>query len=87
MQAYPRVTLLIKGIIQDEKNKAQVFDEVLLKKFMVKKMENAYREVRQAIAIVAYLGGLRLAECLEPVLENIIRGSEGYTITHSRVKQ
>jgi len=87
LQAHPRITLLIKGFIQDEKNKAQFFDEVLLKQFMVEKMVTAYWEVRQAITIVAYFGGLHLKECLELQLERISRGPEGFSITHSRMKQ
>ena len=51
------------------------------------KLDTAYWEVRQAIAITAYFGGLRVAECMNLALEKIIRGPEGFTITHTRAKQ
>jgi hypothetical protein len=42
---------------------------------------------RQAVSIVVFCGGLRLQECQALVLEKMIRMSDGYKITHSRVKQ
>jgi integrase len=87
LQEFPRLTMMIKGFVQDEKNKAMTFDEALIRKFMVSKMENAYWEVRQAITIMAFFGGLRMAECMTLKLERIKRGPEGYTVSHSRVKQ
>ena len=51
------------------------------------KLDTAYWEMRQAIAITAYFGGLRVAECMDLALEKIIRGPEGFTITHTRAKQ
>ena len=44
-------------------------------------------DVRQAICIVAFFGGLRLQECMDLVLEKIQRGKEGFFITHTRAKQ
>jgi integrase len=87
LQSLPRVTMLIKGFEEDIKKKAAIFDEALLKKFMAETMENTYWEVRQAIAITAYFGGLRLLECMDLKLEQITRGPDGYTITHTRAKQ
>ena len=42
---------------------------MVLKKFLTQKMETAYWEVRQAIAFMAYFGGLRLTECIDLKLE------------------
>ncbi len=39
------------------------------------------------MTILAYFGGLRLHECMELKLAQIIRHADGYTITHSRAKQ
>jgi hypothetical protein len=50
-------------------------------------MDTTYCEVRQAIAITSYFGGLRPTECLDLKLEQIIRSEEGYTITHTLAKQ
>ena len=50
------------------------------------KMDSAYWMVRRAIAITAYFGGLRMVECMDLALEKIIRGPEGFTITHTRAK-
>ena len=87
LQDLPRVTMLIKGFEEDTKKKAAIFDEVLLKKFMCQEMPSAYWEVRQAVAILAYFGGLRNQECMDLKLEQIIRNADGYTITHKRAKQ
>jgi len=51
------------------------------------KLDTAYWEVRQAIAITAYFGGLRMVECMNLELEKMIRGSDGFNITHTRAKQ
>jgi hypothetical protein len=69
------------------KPKAAIFDDVLMKDFMLGRMENAYWLVRQAVCIVAFFGRLRMQECMDLVLENIHKTQEGYFITHSRVKQ
>jgi len=87
LQALPRVTLYIKGLAVDTKKKAPIIPEEPLKKFMAAEMPNAFWEVRQAIVIMAFFGGLRLTECMNLQLEKIIRSSVGYTITHSRAKQ
>ena len=87
LQDLPRVTMLIKGYEEDTKKKAAIFDEVLLKKFMCQEMPSAYWEVRQAVAILAYFGGLRNQECMDLKLEQIIRNADGYTITHKPAKQ
>ena len=60
LQELPRMTLFIKGFKEDTKKKAAIFDEVLLKKFRADEMLNAYWEVRQAVALMAFFGGLRL---------------------------
>ncbi len=54
---------------------------------MLGNMDSSYWLVRQAISIVVFFGGLCLQECQGLVLEKMIRTSEGYKISHSRVKQ
>ena len=51
------------------------------------KLDSAYWEVRRAIVIVAFFGGLRVSECRQLSLEKICRGPDGFTVTHVRVKQ
>jgi integrase len=87
LQELPRVTLFIKGLEVDMKKKAPIWDQGKLKKFMVSEMPTPYWEVRQAIVLMAFFGGLRLQECCDLKLEQIIRGPDGYTITHMRSKQ
>jgi hypothetical protein len=79
--------LYIKGLVVDTKKKAPIIPEGPLKKFMASEMKNAYWEVRQAIVLMAFFGGLRKTECQNLVLEKIIRSPEGYIITHNRAKQ
>ncbi len=86
LQEIPGLTRLIKGFTQDVKQKAAIFDDVLLKDFMLGRMENAYWLVRQAICILAFFGGLRLQECVDLVLEKLHRGQEGYLVTYKRAK-
>ncbi len=78
LQSLPRVIMFINGFDKDNKHKVAIFDEVVLKRFLPKKMDSAYREVRQAIPITAYSGGLWMTECLDLKLEQIIRSREGY---------
>ncbi len=87
LQSLPRVTMFIKGFDEDTKKKAAIFEEKDLQSFLTKKMDTSYWEVRQSIAIIAYFGGLRLTECMDLKLEQIIRSADGYTITHTRAKQ
>jgi hypothetical protein len=72
---------------KDVKQKAAIFDDAVLKEFMVSRRNKAYWLVRQAICIVSFFSGLRLQECMDLELEKIQRGKEGYIITHNRVKQ
>ena len=67
------MTMLIKSYEEDTgtKQRARTFDEVVLKKLLVEKMVKTFWKVRQAIAIVAFFGGLRLMECLDLKLEEI----------------
>jgi len=81
LQSLPRVTMLLKSFDEDTKNKAAIFEEESLKQFLVAKTDNAYWEVRQAIAIMAYFGGLRLTECTELQLQKINRGWRTLTST------
>jgi len=60
---------------------------VALKNFMAAEMVNAFWEVRQAIVLMSFFGGLRVGECSALKLEQIIRSPVGYTITHMRAKQ
>jgi hypothetical protein len=76
--------MFIEGFEEDTKRKAAIFEEKALHSFLIKKMDTTYCEVRQAIAITAYFGGLRLTECLDLKLEQIIRSEDGYTITHTQ---
>lgn len=88
LQSLPRVKMLLQGYEIDIKKKAAIFDEARLKLFMVEPMENnTYWEVRQAIAIVSFFGGLRFVECVELKMEQFTWGPDGYTITHTRAKQ
>lgn len=87
LQSLPRITMTIKGYEEDTKNKAAIFEEDDLRRFWTMKMDSAYWTVRRAIAITAYFGGLRMVECMDLALEKIIRGPEGFTITHTRAKQ
>ena len=87
LQTLPRLTMFIQSFDDDTQHKAAIFDKVVLKKFLSEKMENSFWEVRQAIAIMAYFGGLSLVECMNLKLEQIMRSPEGYTITHTRDKR
>jgi len=87
LQDFPRLTMLIKGYDTDVKDKAEVFQDEHLKAFMLGSMEDSYWLVRQAISIVAFFGGLRLSECMDLLLEKMVRNQDGYKITHNRVKQ
>ena len=87
LQEFPRLTLLIKSFQDDVKQKAAIFDDAVIKGFMLRRMDDAYWLVRQSICIVAFFGGLRLQECLDLSLEKIQRSKEGFFVTHSRVKQ
>jgi len=87
LQDFPRVTMLLKSYDEDMKKKATIFDETVLKEFLAKKMDNSYWEVRQAISTMAFFGGLRFIECQELQLEKILRGPDGYIVTHMRAKQ
>ena len=87
LQDLSRLTLLIKGFNDDVKQKAAIFDDAVLKEFMLSRKNDSYWLVRQAICIVSFFGGLRYQECMDLVLEKIQRGKDGYVITHKRVKQ
>ncbi len=88
LQNLPRLTMLLKSFDTDVKEKAHIFDEDDdIKRFMLANMESAYWLVRQAIAIVAFFGGLRLQECQDLKLEKIVRTQDGFKIVHTRVKQ
>jgi integrase len=87
LQEIPRITMLLKSYDTDVKDKATIFEEAKLKMFMVAKMETSYWLVRQAITIVAFFGGLRHQECLDLVVEKMVRDKDGYKIRHYRVKQ
>ncbi len=41
--------MFIKGLDEDTKRKAAVFEEKVLQSFLIKKMDTTYCEVRQAI--------------------------------------
>ncbi len=84
MLLHSRLTLLIKGFNEDVKQEAAIFDDALLKEFMVSRRNSSYRLVRQAICIVAFFDGLRLQECMDLELEKIQRVKEGYIITHNK---
>ena len=49
-QELPRHTMLIKGFNTDIKDKAPIFDDTLIKAFMLGKMESTYWLVKQAIS-------------------------------------
>jgi hypothetical protein len=83
---YPGSPCCIKSFDEDTEWKAANFEEKALQSFLIKK-DTTYWEVRQAITITAYFGGLQPTECLDLKLEQIIRSEECYTITHTRAKQ
>ena len=87
LQDLPRITMLIKSFDTDVKVKANIFEDSDIKAFMLATMESSYWLVRQAICIVAFLGGLRLQECQDLLLEKMVRNNDGFRIVHSRVKQ
>jgi len=78
--------MFIKCFDEDTERKATNFEEKALQSFLIKK-DTTYWEVRQAITVTAYFGGLRPTECLDLKLEQIIRSEEGYTITRTWAKQ
>ena len=77
LQSFPRLTMFIKGFDVDTKQKVDIFYKAVIKKFMVTTVDSAYWEVRQAIVIVAYFGGLRMVKTMDLKLEMIIRGPKG----------
>ena len=87
LQEIPRITMPLKSFDTDVKEKATIFEEAKLKMFMVANMESMYWLVRQAIAIVAFFGGLRHQECLGLKVEKMVRNTDGFNIRHFRVKQ
>ena len=88
LKTMPRVGALIKSFDTDTKRKAAIFSLEELKTFCSDpELSGAYWEVRKAIAIVAYFGGLRLAEIMEVELEKFKITAAGIVVTHSRAKQ
>jgi hypothetical protein len=81
LQDLPRLTLLIKGFNDDVKQKAAIFDDAVLKEFMLSRRNNAYWLVRQAICIVSFFGGLHYQECMDLELEKIQRSSTAAQMT------
>jgi hypothetical protein len=82
LQDLPRLTLLIKGFNDDVKQKAAIFDDAVLKEFMLSRKNDSYWLVRQAICIVSFFGGLRYQECMDLELEKIQR-SRRATSSHT----
>jgi hypothetical protein len=58
LQSLPRVTMFIKSFDEDTERKAANFEEKALQSFLITK-DTTYWEVRQAITVTAYFGGLR----------------------------
>ena len=87
LQQFPRITQLLKSYDTDVKEKAEIFDETLIKGFMVEKVHDTYWLVRQVIAIMGFFGGLRFQECALLELERIKKDPMGYYVYMSRKKQ
>jgi integrase len=103
MQAFPRITTLLKSYDTDVKRKAAVFDSKDIQEFvqhsdnspywLVRKVRNflikysSFDKLQQISIILAYFGGLRHTEVNELKIEKLAGQKDGILVTHSRVKQ
>ena len=87
MREYPRITARMKvWVSEDVKKKAAVFTPGELKQFCESEdLQGGYWEVRKAIVILAYFGGLRLVEAMGLQVEKISPGPGGFDV-HDRAK-
>ena len=84
----PRVITLLKSFEGPPKKKAAIFSADDLRAFCeAPELTGAYWDVRRAVVILAYFGGLRLIEAMELEIEKIEATPRGYKVTHSRAKQ
>ena len=88
MREFPRIGARMKvWLSEDVKKKAAVFTPEELKQFCEsEELQGGYWEVRKAIAILAYFGGLRLTEAMGLLLEKISPCPEGFNVVHDRAK-
>ena len=88
MKAYPRISARMKvWISEDVKKKAAIFTPAELKQFCeAEDLEGGYWEVRKAVVVLAYFGGLRLVEAQGLQVEKISPCSEGFDVVHDRAK-
>ena len=88
MREFPRIGARIKvWISEDIKKKAAVFTPGELKAFCeAEDLEGGYWEVRKAIVVLAYFGGLRLTEAMGLQVEKISPCAGGFDVIHDRAK-
>ena len=88
MNRYPRIAARMKvWQSEDVKKKAAVFTTEELKQFCGSEdLQGGYWEVRKAIVILAFFGGLRLVEAMGLELEKISPCAEGFNVVHKRAK-
>ena len=88
MNRYPRIAARLKvWQSEDVKKKAAVFTPEELKQFCEsEELQGAYWDVRKAIVVLAFFGGLRLVEAVGLELEKISACPEGFSVVHQRAK-
>ena len=88
MRAFPRISARMKvWLSEDVKKKAAIFTPAELKQFCEsEELEGGYWEVRKAIVVLAYFGGLRLVEAMGLEVEKITPCAKGFDVVHDRAK-
>ena len=88
LNKYPRIAARMKvWQSEDVKRKAAVFTPEELKQFCESEdLQGGYWEVRKAIVILAFFGGLRLVEAMSLQIEKISPCPEGFNVVHDRAK-
>ena len=88
MRTFPRISARMKvWLSEDVKKKAAIFTPGELKQFCeAEELEGGYWEVRKAIVVLAYFGGLRLVEATGLEVEKITPCAKGFDVVHDRAK-
>ena len=88
MREFPRIAARMKvWISEDVKKKAAIFTPGELKQFCESEdLEGGYWEVRKAVVILSYFGGLRLCEAMNLQVEKISPSAGGFDVVHDRAK-
>ena len=88
LNKFPRIGARLKvWQSEDVKKKAAVFTTEELKTFCEsEELQGGYWEVRKAVVILAFFGGLRLTEAMGLELEKISPCAEGLKVIHKRAK-